>query len=440
MAAPKHLKGKVIITSGRSLMALAIAQSLGKKGIEVIGTECVKMSMLTFSKYVGENEVHADYMNEPEQFIIDLLKIVKKHKPTGNIPYVLMPSFTETLIISKHKDKFRPYITVACPDYEQIMKVHPKHHLTRTAKQLNIRIPGTFQPKNDNELKKKASELNYPVLLKPYDLSGGRGIVKATDKAGLQKAYQAHIKHYHTSPLIQEYVKGEEYCLTVLYHEGQLKASMAYKNLQRFPKRSSSSVVRETIDSAPFIEDANTLFGAIKWTGIAEIDFLWDGIDEHQPYLIEVNPRFWAALFLSIHSGIDFPWLNYLLFSTGEVPNAGEAIIGDKTKIPFVWILSSIQESIRMDKDFDIIKAAGIEAIQKLKEGKAGDAFNHLFNQFKGHMNIKEKLNMMGKLLNETKNAENELFRKDDPYSGLGILYIFVYLTKHHRLPPELGF
>ncbi len=439
MADLKQSKGKVIITSGRSFMALSIARSLGKKGIEVIGTECVKMSMLTFSKYVGVNEVHADYMNEPEQFIIDLLKIVKKHKPTGNTPYVLMPSFTETLIISKHKDKFNPYITVACPDYEQIMKVHPKHHLTRTANQLNIHIPSTFHPKNDEELKKKASEMNFPVLLKPYDLSGGRGIIEAADKTGLQKAYHKHIKHYHTPPLIQEYVEGEEYCLAVLYHEGQLKASMAYKNLQRFPKRSSSSVVRETIDSAPFIEDANTLFGAIKWTGIAEIDFLWDGVAGHKPHLIEVNPRFWAALFLAIHSGIDFPWLNYLLFSTGEVPNPGEAIIGDKTKLPFVWILSSIQESIRSDKDFNDIKTAGYEAIQKLKEGKAGDAFNHMVKEIKNNMHLKDKLNTISKILNETKGAENELFRKDDPYSGLGFLYIFAYLIKHHQLPPELG-
>ncbi len=435
----KHAQGKVIITSGRSLMALAIAQSLGKKGLEVIGTESVKMSMLTFSKYVHTHEIYTDPVTNPEKFIAGLLKIIKKHKPSNNTPYVLMPSFTETLIISKHKDKLEPYISVACPDYDQIDKVYPKHHLTQTAKQLNINIPNTFQPESAEELEKRAQSLNYPVMLKPYNLSGGRGIVEAGHKNELVKAYHEHIELYQTSPLIQEMVDGEEYCMTALYQDGQLKACMAYKNVQRFPTRSSSSVVRETIDPAPFIDDTNALFGAAKWNGIAEIDFLWDGVARHKPHLIEVNPRFWAALFLSVHSGIDFPWLNYLLFTTGKVPDPGEAIIGDKTKIPFVWILSSIQESIRVDKDFNDIKEAGIEAIQKLKEGRAGDAFNHFATQLKEHMNIKDKLNMIGKQLNETKNAENELFRKDDPYSGLGILYIFAYLTKHHRLPPELG-
>ncbi len=435
----KHPQGKVIITSGRSLMALAAAQSLGKKGLEVIGTESVKTNMLTFSKYVHTHEVYTDPVTNPEQFIADLLKIIKKHKPSNNTPYVLMPSFTETLIISKHKDKLKPHITVACPDYAQIDKVHPKHHLTQTAKQLNINIPNTFQPKSAEELEKRAQSLKYPVMLKPYNLSGGRGIVEAGHKNELLKAYHEHIHLYQTSPLIQEMVGGEEYCMTALYQDGQLKASMAYKNVQRFPTRSSSSVVRETIDPAPFIDDTNALLGAAKWTGIAEIDFLWDGVTGHKPHLIEVNPRFWAALFLSIHSGIDFPWLNYLLFTTGQVPDPGEAIIGEKTKIPFVWILSSIQESIRIDQDSKDIKEAGIEAIQKLKEGNTRDALNQFVDQIKKHIHVKDKIHMMGKLLRETQTAENELFRKDDPYSGLGIIYIFAYLTKYHRLPPELG-
>ena len=49
---------------------------------------------------------------------------------------------------------------------------------------------------------------------------------------------------------------------------------------------------------------------------MVEVDFRWDGFAE--PFLIEVNPRFWAGLFHTVESGVDFPWMLYELAVTGH--------------------------------------------------------------------------------------------------------------------------
>lgn len=90
---------------------------------------------------------------------------------------------------------------------------------------------------------------------------------------------------------------------------------MVYHNVQKFPRDSGAGVIRETVDSTKFDDICETLMQEIGWAGVVEIDFLWDEKESSTPQMIEVNPRFWAALDHAITSGIDFPWLLFQLFA-----------------------------------------------------------------------------------------------------------------------------
>jgi protein-tyrosine-phosphatase len=46
------------------------------------------------------------------------------------------------------------------------------------------------------------------------------------------------------------------------------------------------------------------------WRGVAMVEFKVDQ-DSREPYLMEVNGRFWGSLQLAIDAGVDFPWLLY---------------------------------------------------------------------------------------------------------------------------------
>ncbi len=178
--------GKVIVTYGRSLIALMIAQSLGARGIEVIGCDDVSMTVLTFSQFVSKNYIYTSPDDNEEKFIEDLITIARDNKPEDGSPYVLMPAFRDAKIIAKHKERFEGIITLSCPEFEAIDKVDHKDAFAKTTKELDVSTPKTWLPTDENDLDKAITEMEFPVFIKPPDDVGGRGISKITDSQALR--------------------------------------------------------------------------------------------------------------------------------------------------------------------------------------------------------------------------------------------------------------
>ena len=77
-------------------------------------------------------------------------------------------------------------------------------------------------------------------------------------------------------------------------------ASMTYHNLRAFPPERGASVMRETVKAPRMEEIAGDLLGPLGWHGVAELDFRWAGTPDTEPFLIEVNPRFWGGLIQAV--------------------------------------------------------------------------------------------------------------------------------------------
>jgi predicted ATP-grasp superfamily ATP-dependent carboligase len=424
-------KGRVIVTSSRNIMALVVARSLGKRNIEVIGADCIGMTFLKNSKYVEKNEIYANYLEDEEAFLDDLEEIVRKHKPPDDRPYLLFPVFKETALIARNAHRFNGLITLASPDYDSISQIYPKNIFAQTAKNNNVQNPKTFFPKEKKDVDQILQELSFPLLIKPYDDSGGKGIKKIHHREALDEAFDENLERYNEPPMLQEIAEGEDYCLTVLFKEGEMKASQAYKNLHKFPAKSGSGVMRVTFDEKPFTGEAIKLLRPLKWSGTAQIDFLWTGNKDEVPRMIEVNPRFWAGLFHSVQSGIDYPWLNYLLFLGQELPQIDKPVTGAKTKLPGVWFLSVLQESLPGDESLRGIADAGAAARDEFKESKdLNKALRILFKQLGNTIQDAFKKDKIVADWQEARNAENEIFSNEDPNAAKGIIYSLFYQAK----------
>ncbi|MGM0651142.1 MAG: hypothetical protein ACQES1_11645, partial [Bacteroidota bacterium] len=227
---------------------------------------------------------------------------------------------------------------------------------------------------------------------------------------------------------------------TVIFEHGNPGASGAYRNLHSYPADFGSGALREAIDPGIFDEQTNPLLEHVGWNGVAEIDYLWDGNKNHTPSLIEINPRFWAGLFHSVQSGVDFPWLNFHLFAYGKLPKDKTwQLSGKKTKEPLTWLLAIVEESVDMAADFDDIKDVGKEAINELKTKDLKSAFKVLKSGLKAGINIKDALEHYKKGIKEARKVESQFSGGDDPFAALGGLYILAYWLKYKKLPPEAG-
>jgi predicted ATP-grasp superfamily ATP-dependent carboligase len=429
-------RGRVIVTYGRSLMALTIAQSLGRRGVEVIGGDDVGLTVLSFSRYAKATFVHAPAASDPEGFINDLEAVIIRHKPADDRPYVLIPCFQETRLIARHAERLSRHITVAAPSLDAIAAVDPKDSLMRTLRTLGLPAPATCTG-SEWRAGDGPRPTRFPVMVKPAWGVGGRGVRRIEDAAALSAAIDEAEAAGETL-LVQDFIAGEDYCLTALFDHGTLKASAAYHNLSQFPRAAGAGVLRETVADAPFLPQVQALFGPLGWTGVAEIDFRWDGVTE--PWLIEVNPRFWAGLFHTVESGVDFPWMLYELAATGQVTEQARPRLGQRTKVAGLYLLSAIQEIAESDEGFAAAKAAWSSASVRFQSGQLLEAARDLARGAAEGLDAPRTTGRLRAALASAKNAPNELFRSDDPLVSLGALFIVASLMRYGRLPPELKY
>lgn len=434
------ISGRAIVTYGRSLISLVIAHSLAKRGVEVITCDSVGMTTTSFSKYVADSFIHDDMEEDEDAYIASLIEHVKAHKPDDQRPYILIPAFRDAKILAKYENRLAPLIQLASPSLKAMDAVDPKHHLMNTLRGREITHPATFHPANEAEIDDALSAVTYPALIKAVDEVGGRGIDFFDDAASLRKSALERMKTEMPPPIIQAGIDGEDYCFCALYQDGDLKAHMAYKNLQNMPVDGGSGVVRETVDDTPFLKGANALMKDLNWTGVAEIDFRWTGRASDPAYLIEVNPRFWAGLFQSVESDIDFPWLLYHLFAYGRVPSVDEADIGTTTKLPGLWMAGAIKDAFDTDSDMELARQAYQRAKSEARDGNIGAAFDNLTTAFAKALSFDEGMDVIRRQYRSAKQAKSEFSLAEDPMTSLGVFFILSHLVRHGKLPPEVKF
>ncbi len=431
-------RGRVILTYGRSLMALVIARSLAERGIEVFGCDDVGLTVLSFSKHVEENFTVAPWESDPDHFLTDLEEAVREYAPRDGRPYVLMPVFREIDLIARNRQRFEPTIKLAAPAHQSIDMVSPKHKLAELAERVGLEVPHTWRPTDFDALRELAPTLSYPLIVKPVDGAGGRGISRVETAQELEDDTIA--LGFETPPLIQECVDGEDYCVCVLARDGAIKAMMAYVNISTFPREAGAGAVRETVDAAPFRETAEKLIVATNWNGLAQIDFRWTGKEADAPKLIEVNARYWAGIFHSVESGVDFPWLLYRqTIGKADAPEP-EGEIGSTTKTSGTWLLATIEDVAASDPHFIAAAEAWSEAKANIKSGDVLAAIEYSGKAIGRSLSLKGAADELRSALRGLKGAPSELSAAKDPLVGLGALFVLSSLVRHGRLPPEVTY
>jgi len=353
----------VIVTDTQSNHALSAVRSLGKKGIEVTAASDHKHALSFYSRYSKYSLIYPSPLREGiESFVKFMLMQVRSKKYDVIIP--IGPY--ETLALSLYKEKILPYIAVPVPDYETFVKAWDKSQTFKIAVENDIPCPTTFYPQSLEEVTEISKKVDYPVIIKPRITGGQGGIEYISSPNELVTKYKTmHNKPSiplmleYTYPLIQEYIPGEGCGFYALFWNSEAKAIFALRRIREYPLTGGPSSLRESISKPDIHELGIKVLKLLQWHGVAMVEFRRDSRDGKLK-LIEVNPKFWGSLHLSIASGVDFPFLLYKLAIGEDVKLVTSYKIGLKARwlIPWdiLWYIASLRSSttnkLQITRDF----------------------------------------------------------------------------------------
>ncbi len=288
---------KVLVLDCQMRSALAAIRSLGIKGVYVIGGEKTRFATSFFSKYCHEKVIYPNPAEE-KNFVNFILNEIKKRRYD-----MLLPMTNETLIpLSKHKKEISKYVSFPFQNHKKLMVGFDKSKTMNFAKKIKIPIPKTKKIKKFEELK----NFELPIVVKPIIGSGSRGLFIIKNKKDIGRLRGARFPC-----LLQEFIPNkEEVGVYTLFEKGEPIALSVQKRIRSYPINGGPSTLRETIEDEEATKLAFKLLKALKWDGIAMVEFRRDKRD-NKLKLIEINPRFWGSLELSIKGGVNFP---YILF------------------------------------------------------------------------------------------------------------------------------
>ncbi len=328
----------VLILSGNSPKTIASIRNFGRKGIYVTTSSDEKFAPAFFSKYSKKHFLYPSANKNPIQFIKTIIKVIKTDKHEVILPF----NSPETYTIVKYKEKLIQFIKVPFHDYKAIMKAHNKEELSKIANELQIRIPKTHIIKKIEQLRKIADTIDYPVVIKLKEGVGSIGLSYALSKNELITKYKETIAKFNLKsnnyPLIQAYIPGISYGVSLLFNRGDLRAFFTHKRLRQYPITGGPSTLRESVRNPKMEKIAIELLRYLEWHGVAMVEFKVDKRDK-TPVLIEVNPRFWGSLPLAIYSGVDFPFLLYKMAVEGDI----EPVLNYKCGIKARWLLNDLR-------------------------------------------------------------------------------------------------
>ena len=191
-------------------------------------------------------------------------------------------------------------IKTLVPTVDQLT-IRGKDKLFSFCEKHNISAPKNYLASSVQDLYKLPSELKYPVVIKGifYDAY----IANNFDDA---ENYFRKISSKWGYPIIvQEYIKGNEYNVCALGDgEGGTVGAVAMKKL--FVTDKGKGWAGVSIEDNEIIDISKKIIKELNWIGGAEFEFMRDEMT-NKNYLLEINPRFPAWVYLAVAAGQNLP-------------------------------------------------------------------------------------------------------------------------------------
>jgi predicted ATP-grasp superfamily ATP-dependent carboligase len=193
---------------------------------------------------------------------------------------------------------------VACliPRWESMEVAYNKDRAMDLARSLKVPIPETMVLEGQWDISRIIS---YPVVLKSSEPGSVRYCNSAEEA---QREYQLLSRSSRTKVMSQEMISGHGCGFYAVYYEGQLMDFFLHRRVREFPLTGGASAVAESYRSRRLFELGKTIGDALEWNGPLMVEFKYD-LRSEDYRLMEINPKLWGSLDLTMAAGVDVPGL-----------------------------------------------------------------------------------------------------------------------------------
>jgi carbamoyl-phosphate synthase large subunit len=175
-----------------------------------------------------------------------------------------------------------------------------KVNLTKFGKKHNFYVPEDKVIFQSSELEKASTEFSFPIVVKGkyYDAFICNTIAEA------EKAFFRLQAKWGVPVIAQKFIPGTEFNVAILGDgKGNAVSIIPMRKLYITDKGKAWAGI--TIDDSSLIEAAEKFVRATKWRGGCELEIMMTS--DSKPYIMEVNPRFPAWIYLSAAAGQNQP-------------------------------------------------------------------------------------------------------------------------------------
>ncbi len=215
---------------------------------------------------------------------------------------VIIPALDAELpLYMKLRDEIEAMgIKLLLPDYETFLK-RDKTNLVDLAPELGLKVPHTMTMTSLDDIERAEMEFGYPMMIKGpfYEAFKVRTRIEA------QKEFYELSAKWGFPIIAQEFISGEEYNLVGL-GDG-LGGDLGHLSIKKMMVTKLGKVwTNVSIRNEEIFEAAHKFVTGLAWAGGYELELI-NRAGTNKFYLIEINPRFPAWLYMAAGCGVNLP-------------------------------------------------------------------------------------------------------------------------------------
>lgn len=263
----------------------------------IIGLAYENLEPAIYMRGVVDKTYQVPYPSEGSGVLINRILEIHRRDPID----VVVPNFDAELYAFMRSEKVLEDagIRTFIPTLEQFEERH-KEHLPEFGKKYDLHVPFSKSITGPDEIRKLKDDFEYPLMVKGkfYDA------YLAYNEEQVRMHFNKITAKWGVPVIIQEFIKGTEVNVVAL-GDGRGNTIGAVPMRKQYITDKGKAWAGITLDDRKMLDLTREIMEKTKWRGGMELELIKS--HRNELYIIEINPRIPAWVYLAVGAGQNLP-------------------------------------------------------------------------------------------------------------------------------------